>query len=383
MALMVFLNRVQFAEGALAELPAELDLAGIARPLIVTDVGVAAAGLLDRLRAVLPAGMAAAVFDATPGNPTEAAVRAATAAFSAHRADGVIGLGGGSPLDLAKAVALAATHPAERLAPYAVVEGGLARITAAAAPVVAVPTTAGTGSEVSRGALIVLDDGRKVSVGSPHLIPRAAICDPLLTLGLPPRLTAGTGMDALAHCIETLCSPRENPIADAIALDGLRRGWHALPKAVADGADRAARAAMMLASVEGALAFQKGLGAVHALSHALGALPASPHHGTLNAVLLPHVLRFNAPALGTVLPRLAEAMGMTGAGAEGLAEAIAARNAAIGLPSGLAAMAIGAEALPAVADAAMRDHHHLTNPRRATEADYLRLLRDAYPERSA
>jgi len=379
MALMTFLNRIQFAEGALAELPAELALAGIARPLVVTDRGVAAAGLLAWLRATLPGAMQCAAFDATPPNPTEAAVRAATAAFRAHRADGVIGLGGGSPLDLAKAVALAATHEAERLASYAVVEGGLVRITTAAAPVIAVPTTAGTGSEVSRGALIVLDDGRKVSIGSPHLIPRAAICDPTLTFGLPPHLTAATGMDALAHCIETLCSPRENPIVDAIALDGLRRGWRALPRAVADGADRSARAAMMLASIEGALAFQKGLGAVHALAHALGALPVSPHHGTLNAVLLPHVLRFNAPAIADVVPRLAEAMGIAEPSAEALAAAIAARNAAIGLPAGLAAMGIEAAVLPAVAAQAMRDHHHQTNPRRATEEDYLLLLRDAHP----
>jgi hypothetical protein len=379
MALMVFLNRIQFGEGALDELPAELALAGIKRPLVVTDPGVVAVGLLARLRAVLPAGLACAVFEATPPNPTEAAVRAGCAAFAAHGADGLIGLGGGSPLDLAKAVALAATHPAARLAPYAVVEGGLARITAAAAPLVAVPTTAGTGSEVSRGALIVLDDGRKVSIGSPHLIPRAAICDPLLTLGLPPRLTAATGMDALAHCIETLCSPRPNPTADAIALDGLRRGWRALPAAVADGGDRAARAAMLLASIHGALAFQKGLGAVHALSHALGALPVSPHHGTLNAVLLPHVLRFNAAEIAGVLPALAAAMELAGASAGDVAAAITARNAAIGLPAGLAEMGIDAAALPAVAAAALRDHHHLTNPRRATEAEYLRLLRDAHP----
>ncbi|MGK7870998.1 iron-containing alcohol dehydrogenase [Falsiroseomonas sp. E2-1-a20] len=377
MALMVFLNRVQFAEGALAELSAELALAGIRRPLVVTDPGVVAAGLLDRLRAALPAGMSCAVFDATPANPTEAALRAATAEFLSHGADGLIGLGGGSSLDLAKAVALVATHPAAPLAHYAVVEGGLGRITAAAAPLVAVPTTAGTGSEVSRGALIVLDDGRKVSIGSPHLIPRVAICDPLLTLGLPPRLTAGTGMDALAHCIETLCSPRENPIADSIALDGLRRGWRALPMAVADGGDHAARAAMMLTSVQGALAFQKGLGAVHALSHALGALPVSPHHGTLNAVLLPHVLRFNEASIAAVLPALAAAMGLPGAAA--VAPAITARSAEIGLPAGLAAMGIAADLLPAIAAAALRDHHHLTNPRRATEADYLRLLRDAHP----
>ncbi|WP_270933352.1 iron-containing alcohol dehydrogenase [Falsiroseomonas oryzae] len=383
MALMVFLNRVQFGEGALAELPAELALAGILRPLVVTDPGVVAAGLLDRLLAVLPAGMAHAVFAATPPNPTERAVRSATQAFRAHRADGVIGLGGGSPLDLAKAVALAATHPSEALAPYAVVEGGLSRITGAAVPVVAVPTTAGTGSEVSRGALIVLDDGRKVSIGSPYLIPRAAVCDPSLTLGLPPRLTAATGMDAIAHCIETFCAPRENPVADAIALDGLRRGWRALPDAVADGANRAARAAMMLASVEGALAFQKGLGAVHALSHALGALPVSPHHGTLNAVLLPHVLRFNAPAIAALVPRLADAMEIADASVEALAQAIGTRNAAIGLPSGLAAMGIESAQLPAAAAAAMRDHHHLTNPRRATEDDYLRLLRDAHPGQGA
>lgn len=373
MALMVFLNRVQFAPGALAELAAEMALAGMTRPLVVTDRGVIAAGLLERLLAFLPGGTAHAVFDATPPNPTEAAVRAATDAYRAARADGVIGLGGGSPLDLAKAVALAATHPADRLAPYAVVEGGLARITAAAAPVIAVPTTAGTGSEVSRGSLIVLDDGRKVSIGSPYLIPRAAICDPELTLSMPPRLTAATGMDALAHCIETLCSPRDNPIADAIALDGLRRGWRALPQAVADGGDAAARAAMMLASIEGALAFQKGLGAVHALSHALGALPVCPHHGTLNALLLPGVLRFNAAALGDVLPKLRDAMGV-----DDPAAAIAESNARLGLPAGLGAMGIDAALLPAMAASAMRDHHHLTNPRRATEDDYLRLLRDAH-----
>jgi alcohol dehydrogenase class IV len=277
-------------------------------------------------------------------------------------------------------VALAATHEAERLAAYAVIEGGLARITTAAAPVIAVPTTAGTGSEVSRGALIVLDDGRKVSIGSPYLIPRAAICDPTLTFGLPARLTAATGMDALAHCIETLRSPRENPVADAIALDGLRRGWRALREAVADGADRSARAAMMLASIEGALAFQKGLAAVHALSQALGALPVSPHHGTPNAVLLPHVLRFNASAMAGVVPRLAEARGVAEPSVEPLAAAIAAPTPPSACPGGLAAMGIEAAVLPAFASQAMRDHHHQTNPRRATEEDY-RLL--SAPRRAA
>ncbi|MDB5416435.1 MAG: iron-containing alcohol dehydrogenase [Rubritepida sp.] len=377
MGLMVYLNRVQFARGAIATLAEELALAGIVRPLLVTDAGIVAAGLLDRIRAVLPAAMSIAVFDAVPPNPTEAAVRAATRAFLAHGADGVIGLGGGSPLDLAKAVALLATHGGDSLAPYAVIEGGLARITDRCAPVVAIPTTSGTGSEVSRGALIVLDDGRKLSIGSPYLIPRAAICDPDLTLGLPPLLTAGTGMDALAHCVETLCSPRVNPIAAAIARDGLARAWRALPLAVADGADADAREAMMLASMQGALAFQKGLGAVHALSHPLGGLAVPLHHGTLNAVLLPHVLRFNAPNIASVLPILATAMDEP-EGAELLADAIAAMSRIIGLPATLAEMGVPESVLPAIAAAAMLDHHHLTNPRRATQADYLALLRTAH-----
>jgi 4-hydroxybutyrate dehydrogenase len=378
MALMVYLNRIQFGFGALAETAEELRLAGIRRPLVVTDAGVRAAGLLDRLLAALAAGMMPAVFDATPPNPDEAAVRAAVVLYRAEGADGVLALGGGSPLDLAKAVALAATHDAPRLAPYAVVEGGLARITAAAAPVVAVPTTSGTGSEVSRGALIILDDGRKVSIGSPHLIPRAAICDPELTLGLPPSLTAATGMDAMAHCIETLCSPRENPIADAIALDGLRRGvarrcrarWPTVRIA-------AARKEMMLASMQGALAFQKGLGAVHALSHALGALarPAAPRHA--ERLLLPPVLRFNAPAIGGVTPKLADAMGV-GATGEAVAAAIAALNRRMRPAGRPCALGIAGRSPSRRRSAAMRDHHHQTNPRRAEEGDYLRLLRAAH-----
>lgn len=378
MALMVYLNRVQFAHGAIATLAEELALAGIERPLVVTDAGIRAAGIWDKVEAALPAGMAVAVFDAVPPNPTEAAVRAAVAAYQAHDADAVIGLGGGSPLDLAKAVALLATHGGGALAPFAVIEGGLARITDRAAPVIAIPTTSGTGSEVSRGALIVLDDGRKLSIGSPHLIPRAAICDPDLTLGLPPLLTAGTGMDALAHCVETLCSPRENPVADAIARDGLVRAWRFLPRAVADGADAAARHGMMLASMQGALAFQKGLGAVHALSHPLGGLPGALHHGTLNAVLLPHVLRFNASAIGAVLPVLAEAIGVPGADVTTVADAIAALSRRIGLPATLTEMGVPASALPAIAAAGTRDHHHLTNPRRASKEDYLALLNAAH-----
>ncbi len=194
---------------------------------------------------------------------------------------------------MAKAVALLVAHPPP-LAQYAMVEGGVARITPAVAPLIAIPTTAGTGSEVGRGGLITLADGRKLGLVSPHLIPKVAICDPELTLGLPPLLTAATGMDALAHCLETFLSPRVNPPAEAIALDGLGRAARHIERAVSDGADREARWQMMTASMEGAMAFQKGLGAVHAMSHPMGALrEPSLHHGTLNAVVLPAVLRFN------------------------------------------------------------------------------------------
>jgi alcohol dehydrogenase class IV len=215
-----YLSHIRFGFGVLDELGAALAGLGIARPLLVTDAGVRAAGLLERVTAACP--VPCAVFDATPTNPTEAAVAAALEVYRADGCDGVVGLGGGSPIDLAKGVALLAAHPGP-LADYAAILGGVPRITPATAPVVAVPTTAGTGSEVGRAALITLADGRKLGFISPHLIPKAAICDPLLTLGLPPLLTAATGMDAVTHCVETYLSPRFNPPAEAIALDGLAR----------------------------------------------------------------------------------------------------------------------------------------------------------------
>ena len=293
MADIFYLSHIRFGYGVLAELAAALAGLGVTRPLLVTDAGVRAAGLLDRVLAACPA--VAAVYDATPTNPTEAAVEAAVALYRAEGCDGVIAVGGGSPIDLAKGVALLAAHPGP-LATYAAILGGIPKITAATAPVIAIPTTAGTGSEVGRAALITLADGRKLGFISPHLIPKAAICDPELTLGMPAWLTAATGMDAVTHCVETYLSPRFNPPAEAIALDGLARAVGAIERAVADGADRTARQEMMMAALEGGLTFQKGLGAVHALSHPLGGLKApSLHHGTLNAVLLPAVLRFNEP----------------------------------------------------------------------------------------
>lgn len=375
MATINYLTTIQFDFGAVKLLPAELERLGIRRPLLVTDKGVRAAGLLGRVIETLGASPAV-VYDETPPNPTEDAVLAATDVFREGDCDGVVALGGGSAIDLGKAVALLATHPAP-LQQYAAVEGGAARITAKVAPLVAIPTTAGTGSEVGRGSVIVMGSGRKLGLLSPHLLPKVAICDPELTLGLPPMLTAATGMDALAHCIETFIASAVNPTADAIALDGLRRGIGHIERATRDGSDREARSNMMIAAFEGALAFQKGLGAVHALSHPLGAVPGiSLHHGTLNAVLLPAVLRFNRPAIGAKYDQLAEAMGLA-PGADP-AEAIAALNVRLGLPAGLQAMGVSRDVLPGIAQAAMKDHCHATNPRAATAEDYLRMLEESF-----
>jgi 4-hydroxybutyrate dehydrogenase len=373
MALIQYLTRIQFDFGALALLPAELELLGVKRPLLVTDPGIRAGDLFSRVAEKLPAGHT--VYDRTPANPTESAVLDAVKLYRAAGCDGLVALGGGSAMDLAKGVRLLATH-AEPLVQYAFVENGAAKIKPTMPAMVAIPTTAGTGSEVGRGAVIIMRDGRKLGIGSPHLIPSLALCDPELTLGLPPGLTAGTGMDAIAHCIETFIAPAINPPAEAIALDGLRRATSHIERAVADGHDREARWNMMMAAMEGAMAFQKGLGAVHALSHPLGSLEdLKLHHGTLNAIFLPPVLRFNRPSIGDKWERLGTAMGLT-PGAD-IADAVAALNARLGLPATLRDMGVPEQVLPAMAEAATRDHCNPTNPRAASTDDYLAMLREA------
>lgn len=375
MATINYLTTIEFDAGARKVLAAELKRLKIARPLIVTDKGVRAAGLLDMVTVGL-GDTEFIVYDDTPSNPTEDAVDQATELYLATGADGIIGLGGGSAIDLAKAVALLATHP-RPLQQYAAVEGGSARITSAVAPLIAIPTTAGTGSEVGRGSVIVMREGRKLGLLSPFLLPKLAICDPELTLGLPPGLTAATGMDAVAHCIETYLAPAANPPAEAIALDGLRRAVGHIERATRDGKDGEARWNMLWAATEGALAFQKGLGAVHALSHPLGAVPGlSLHHGTLNAILLPAVMRFNAPAVGDKMRVLAQACGL---GEDGDAAAfIADLNQRLGLPQKLSQIGLPRDMLDTIAALAMKDHCHLTNPRLATHADYLQILEDSF-----
>jgi 4-hydroxybutyrate dehydrogenase len=378
MTLIVYNTQIHLEFGARAQLAAECERAGIRKPLIVTDAGVRAAGVLQLVLDALPAALRGAVFDATPSNPTEAAVRAAVTVYRAQGCDGLIAVGGGSAIDCAKGVAIAATHEGP-LVGYATIEGGSARIGAHVAPLIAVPTTAGTGSEVARGAIVITDDGRKLGFHSWHLLPKAAICDPELTLGLPPMLTAATGMDAVAHCMETFMAPAFNPPADGIALDGLERGWAHIERATRDGADREARLSMMSSSVQGALAFQKGLGCVHSLSHSLGGADPRLHHGTLNAVFLPAVLRFNAAAASMQqdrrLARMAHAMGLAGDG--DVPDAVAAMNGRLGLPSGLAAMGVHEGLFERVIAGAMADHCHKTNPRIASADDYRQMLRDS------
>jgi alcohol dehydrogenase class IV len=375
MSLINYITQIQFDFGAIRLLRSECERVGVRRPLIVTDKGVRAAGIVDAVLESLGGDTPATIYDGTPPNPNEAAVREAVVAWRAGGCDGIVAVGGGSAIDLAKGVAVCATHegPLQR---FAVIEGGVANITAKTAPVIAVPTTAGTGSEVGRGAILILDDGRKVGVISPFVVPRVAICDPELTLGLPGVLTAATGMDAIAHCIETFLAPAFNPPADGIALDGLWRAWRHIERATREPGDRVARMNMMSASMQGALAFQKGLGCVHSLSHSLGGINPRLHHGTLNAIFLPAVLAFNqdAPSVRDEdkLNRLATAMGI-GSGNE-VASSVRTMTERLGLPTGLAQLGVTPEMFPAIIKGALKDHSHRTNPREASEADYRAML---------
>lgn len=370
-----FLTQCVFDSGALKQLAGLAKARGITRPFIVTDAGIKASGILAKVEdalGVVPAG----VFAETTPNPTETQTKQATALYKASGADGIIAVGGGSSMDHAKAIGLMASH-SEPLETYAAVIGGAKKI-GKIPPLIAIPTTAGTGSEVSVGMVIIMENGRKETFASPNLIPVVALCDPDLTLGLPAHLTAATGMDALTHCIEAVLTPSINPPAEGIGYDGAYRafGMGMLKRAVKDGSDAEARWHMMMASYEGALAFVKGLGGVHALSHAAGRLYEKKlHHGTLNAVFLPHILRFHQGAADEKYVRLRQVMGLK-PGAD-LADAIQDLNNAIGIPKNLAAMGLEATDGPGIVDYALKDLAHFGNPRPMSADDYARVYETA------
>lgn len=369
MSTISYLTRIEFGEGEVTRIGEFLKELGVQKPLVVTDAGLVRVGVSKRVAGLI--GGDYAIFDSTPANPTEEATSAAHSQYVAEGCDGVVGLGGGSAIDLAKVVRLLSGHDGP-LAQYTAVSGGVARIHGNICPMIAIPTTAGTGSEVGRAAVIITAEGRKLGIISQHMLPSIAICDPELTYGLPPMLTAATGVDAISHCLETYMAPAFNPPAEAIALHGLDAGLGAIEIATKDGGNVEARRNMMVAALEGAMAFQKGLGAVHALTHPMGAIrELNLHHGTLNAVLMPAVLRFNRPAIGAKWDKLTDMLG----GAPD--QQIAALNSRLGLPAGLDAMGLTPAMLDAVAHDATKDHCHATNPQIATVDEYRVMLEES------
>ena len=368
-----YFNRPYFENGAIKKISEVLKTQEIKNPLICTDPGLSSIGMTDRIRNLISNEFSSSFYEETPANPTEKAVDEALELYKANDCDGVIGFGGGSSIDLAKAVALMANHKGN-LIDYSVNEGGYEKITETM-PMIAIPTTSGTGSEVSVGSLITMNDGRKLIFASPHLIPSAAICDPELTIGLPPVLTAGSGMDALTHCIEAILSPINDPPAEAVGIDGIEKiiKEESLIKACKDGQDKEARWNMMMASTEGAMAFSKGLGAVHSMSHALGAnQELRLHHGTLNAVILPSVLRFNKEHVGNKYSRIARAMGKNES--IDLANEIEKLNEEIGIPSNLAEMGVTEDMIPKLVAHAITDPSNLTTPRLPSQEEWEKLF---------
>ena len=371
-----FFNKPHFENGSLKKISEVLKAQGIKKPLICTDPGLASIGMTDKIRNLLSNELSPTFYEETPANPTEKAVDEALEAYKTNDCDGVIGFGGGSSMDLGKAVALMANHEGNVI-DYSLNEGGFTKIKKTV-PMISIPTTSGTGSEVSVGSVIIMNDGRKLILASEHLRPDAAICDPELTVGLPPILTAGAGMDALTHCIEAIMSPINDPPAEAVGLDGIEKivRDESLVNACKDGQDLDARWNMMMASTEGAMAFSKGLGAVHSMSHAIGAnQELRLHHGTLNGVILPTVIRFNKDHVGNKLPRILRAMGKSESA--DLADEIEKFNEKINLPSGLKEMGVTEEMIPELVEHSITDPSNVTTPRLPSPEEWEQLFLSA------
>ncbi len=375
-----FPTQIVFGAGAVAETGSSIVAHGGTRALVVTDAGVRSAGLvLPVERSLALAGIAAAVYDGVVGNPLEAHVTAGYEAFLAHGADCVVAIGGGSALDVAKIVALR-QHHRRPLADYDDAIGGDRLVTEPVAPIVAIPTTAGTGSEVGRSGVITLAaTSRKTVIFAPRLMPRVALLDPELTRSMPPFMTAATGYDALTHSIEAFVARGDHPLCDGVALRGIELAARSLARAVTHGNDLDARGDMLKAAMMGAVAFQKGLGACHSLAHPLSNL-CGTHHGLANALCLPAVVRFNLEAGGDTRARYAAiARILCGtADADRCAPALAELRAAIGLPASLSAAGIAEASLPALAEGAVLDSCHASNPRACTLEDLRGLYRASY-----
>lgn len=369
-----FPTPIRFGPGARKEVGEHLKQRGLARPLIVTDKALGALPLLAEFRSHL-AGLDAAVFSGVFGNPTAGQVMAGAEAYRSHRADCVIGLGGGAALDVAKVVGLAATHEGHILE-YVWDHPQVRAISGELPHFVALPTTAGTGSEVGRSSVISEDDTHlKRVVFSPKILARQVFADPELTVGLPPQVTAATGMDALTHNIESYLSPAYHPLCDGIALEGTRIAARAIVTAVEQPGNLAARGDMMMASMMGAIAFQKDLGAVHACAHALGAV-CDLHHGLANALMIDTVMAWNHEAVPRKFDELAHVCGVAGGGAAFVPWLVQLKQR-IGLAGRLADHGVQRAQLPQLVEIAARDICHQTNPRPCTPADFERLFEEA------
>ena len=353
---------VRFGPGRIKELADACRAAGITRPLLVTDAGLAKLPITERALGLLKeAGLPVALFSDVQSNPVELNVEAGLAVFRSGDHDGVVAFGGGSGLDTGKVIAFMAgqTRP---LWDFEDVGDWWTRADPdKIAPVVAVPTTAGTGSEVGRAGVVTQEATHtKKVIFHPKMMPRVVICDPELTVGMPPSITMGTGMDALAHCLEAYCAPSYHPMAEGIAVEGMRLIFGNLPKAVANGNDVEARAHMMSAAAMGAAAFQKGLGAIHALSHPVGAL-YNTHHGTTNGTFMPYVLVFNSPAIEAKIERLAGYLGIAG-GFDGFLAAVLDLRKKTGVPHDLKGLGVDSSRVDTIVEMSLEDPTAGGNP---------------------
>lgn len=364
-----FPTTIVFGAGSVDRLPDELAKRNVRHPLLVTDAGIHSTAVFERVQKLVPEAI---IFSKVDPNPTEQNVLDGVAAYKGEDCDGVIALGGGSPLDAAKAIRLLATHEGS-LAGYDDMLDGSNRISSNLPPYIAIATTSGTGSEVGRSAVItLLATNRKTVIFSPYLIPSVALADPALTLDLPPHITAGTGMDAFTHNVEAYLAKGYHPMCDTIALAGTKLVWDNLPRVMDNPHDIEARSNMMMAAIMGAVAFQKGLGAVHSLAHPLST-ECGMHHGTTNAILLPWVLEYNRPAVPERVLQLSTLLG----GGD-VAERVRELNRRVSIKPRLRDWAVSESALPSLADKAVQDGCHQLNPRPCTREDLLSLYRQAY-----